>query len=295
MKNPVMTASGTFGYGKEYGQFYNLNKLGAICTKTVGLNPRRGNPPPRIAEVTSGMLNSIGLENKGVDYFLKIAIPYLENYETPVIVNISENCIENFVEVSKRLSIDRVNGLEINISCPNVDGEGMLFGKDPTATYDVVKAVREATDKPLIVKLTPNVGDIVEIAKSAYDAGADALSMINTLVGMAFDINTRKAKIHGNGSGIGGLSGPCIKPVGIACVNQVYESGIPIPIVGIGGIMTGDDAIEYILAGATAVGVGTANFINHHMPIKVINGIESYMRKQGVKDINDLIGKGEKY
>jgi dihydroorotate dehydrogenase (NAD+) catalytic subunit len=289
MENPVMTASGTFGYGKEYSQFYNLNGLGAIVTKSVTLEPRQGNPPPRITETTAGMLNSIGLQNPGIDVFLKEAIPFLGQYEIPIIVSISENCIENFVEVAKNLSIERVNGLEINVSCPNV--EGMAFGTDARATYDVIRAVRENTDKPLIVKLTPNVTDIVKIAEAAYLAGGDALSMINTLLGMAIDIKTKKPKIHGNGKYMGGLSGPCIKPVGVRCVRQIYKSEIPLPIVGIGGIINGEDAIEYMLAGATAVGIGTANFLNPMTPIKVIKGIEDYMREYKVEDINNLIGQ----
>jgi len=227
MKNPVMTASGTFGYGKEYSEFYDLNKLGAVVTKSTTLKPKQGNPPPRIAETSAGMLNSIGLTNQGIDSFLEKTIPFLEQYETPIIVNISENCIGNFVESAKKLSVDRVNGLEINISCPNVKGEGRDFGTDEKATYDVVQAVREATDKTLVVKLTPNVTDIVNIARAAYNAGANALSMINTVYGMAIDVKTRKPKIHGGGSGMGGLSGPCIKPVGVRCVNQVYESESP--------------------------------------------------------------------
>jgi len=295
MKNPVMTASGTFGYGKEYSEFYDLNKLGAVVTKSTTLKPKQGNPPPRIAETSAGMLNSIGLTNQGIDSFLEKTIPFLEQYETPIIVNISENCIGNFVESAKKLSVDRVNGLEINISCPNVKGEGRDFGTDEKATYDVVQAVREATDKTLVVKLTPNVTDIVNIARAAYNAGANALSMINTVYGMAIDVKTRKPKIHGGGSGMGGLSGPCIKPVGVRCVNQVYESGIPLPIVGIGGIVNWEDAIEYILAGATAVAVGTGNFINPFAPLEVIKGIKDYMRKNKINDINDLIGKVEKY
>lgn len=291
MENPVMTASGTFGYGKEYSQFYDLNGLGAIVTKSVTLKPRQGNPQPRMAETTAGILNSIGLQNPGIDVFLKEAIPFLGQYEMPIIVNISENCIENFVKVAKNLSVERVNGLEINVSCPNVEGEGMAFGTDARATYDVIKAVRETTDKPLIVKLTPNVTDIVKIAEAAYRAGGDALSMINTLLGMAIDIKTKKPKIHSGGRYMGGLSGPCIKPVGVRCVRQIYKSEIPIPIVGIGGITNGEDAIEYILAGATAVGVGTANFLNPLAPIKVIKGIEDYMREYKVEDINNLIGQ----
>ncbi len=291
MKNPVMTASGTFGYGREYSQFYDINKLGAIVTKSATLKSRQGNTPSRIVETPSGMLNSIGLQNMGVEVFLEEAIPFLEQYELPVIVNISENCIEDFVEVTKKLSVKRISGLEVNISCPNVKGEGIAFGTDEKATYDVVQAIRETTDKTLIVKLTPNVTDIVNIARSAYEAGADVLSMINTVLGMTIDVKTREPKINGNGAYMGGLSGPCVKPIGVRCVYQVYRSGIPIPIVGIGGIMNGDDAIEYILAGATAIGVGTANFVDPFASIKIIEGIENYMRKYKVEDINDLVGK----
>ena len=290
MKNPVMTASGTFGYGKEFSRFYNLDRLGAIVAKSATLRPREGNPTPRIAETTSGMLNSIGLENPGIDIFLREAILFLEDYEVPLIVNLSENCINDFAEATKRLSVDRVSGLEVNVSCPNVEGEGMLFGTSERATYDVVQAVRKATDKTLIVKLTPNVTDIVKIARAAYEAGANALSMINTVLGMAIDVRTRKSKVHGNKRYVAGLSGPCIKPIGVRCVYQVYKSGIPLPIVGMGGVMNGEDAIEYILAGATAVAVGTANFVNPLAAVKVIEGIEAYMKEQWVEDVNELRG-----
>lgn len=291
MKNPVMTASGTFGYGREYSSFYDLDKLGAVVAKSATLKPREGNPTPRIAETPSGMLNSIGLENPGIKYFLEHAIPFLKQYKVPLIVNVSETCVKDFAEAARRLSVPRVNGLEINVSCPNVEGEGMAFGTDAKATYDVVQAVKQSTDKPVIVKLTPNVTKIVEIAEAAYNAGADALSMINTLLGMAIDVKTRKPKIHSNGRYMGGLSGPGIKPVGVRCVYQVYKSEIPIPIVGIGGISTGEDAIEYILAGATAVGIGTASFSDPMAPVKVVKGIESYMKEYKVKDINDLRGQ----
>lgn len=291
MKNPVMTASGTFGYGKEYSQFYNLDRLGAIVSKGVTLNPKIGNPPHRIAEVTAGMLNSIGLENSGVDAFIEEAIPFLEKYKTPVIINIAGSSIEEYVEVAKKLSkVKRVSGLEANISCPNVKKGGMSFGTDPKATYDVVQAVRSVTKKQLIAKLTPNVTDIVSIATAAYNAKADALSLINTPLGMAVDVHKREAKIHGNGSYMGGLSGPCIKPIGIANVHKIYKSEIPLPIIGIGGIMNGNDAIEYILVGATAISVGTANFVDPRAPIKVIEGIKDYMKKNNIDDINDLRG-----
>lgn len=290
LKNPVMTASGTFGYGKEYSQFYDLDRLGGLVTKSATLKPREGNPTPRTAETTSGMLNSIGLENPGIDIWLKEAVSFLEQYDVPVMVNVSENCIKDFVEAARKLSVDRVSGLEINLSCPNVEGEGMLFGVDEKATYDIIQAIKEVSDKPLIVKLTPNVSNIVKIAESAYWAGADALSMINTLLGMAIDIKTRKPKIHSGGRYIGGLSGPVIKPCGVARVYQVYKSEVPLPIVGMGGISSGDDAIEYILAGASAIGVGTANFIDPYACVKVIKGIEDYMREFGFDDVNDLRG-----
>lgn len=293
LKNPVVTASGCFGYGKEFSEFFDLDKLGAIVAKSATLKPREGNPAPRTAETTSGMLNSIGLENPGIDIWLKEAIPFLEQYEVPVIVNISENCIKDFVEAARKLSVGRVSGLEANLSCPNVEGEGMLFGVDEKATYDIVQAIKEVSDKPLIVKLTPNVSNIVKIAEAAYWAGADALSMINTVLGMAIDIKTRKPKIHSGGRYIGGLSGPAIKPCGVARVYQVYKSEVPLPIIGMGGISSGEDAIEYILAGATAVGVGTANFVDPYVCMKVIDGIEDYMREYGFNDINDLRGNIE--
>ncbi len=290
MKNPVMTASGCFGYGKEYSQFYDLNRLGCLVTKSATLKPREGNPPPRTAETEAGMLNSIGLENPGIDIWLKEVIPFLLQYDIPVVVNVSENCIKDFVESARKLSVDRVNGLEINVSCPNVEGEGMAFGTDEKATYDVVQAVREVTNKPLIVKLTPNVTNIVKIAEAAYSAGANSLSMINTLLGMAIDVKTRKPKIHSSGRYMGGYSGPGVKPVGVRCVYQVYKSEVPLPIVGMGGIMNGKDAIEYILAGATAIAVGTANFNNPLACVKVIDGIEDYMREYGFEDVNELRG-----
>lgn len=291
MKNPVMTASGTAGFGKEISDFININDLGAFIPKTVTLKPREGNPPHRICETDAGMINSIGLQNKGLDYFIDEELPFLYQFETPIIVNISANSISDFVEITEKVSNKKIRGFEINVSCPNVEGEGMAFGTDEKATYDVVKAIKSVTEKPLIVKLTPNVTDIVKIAKSAYEAGANALSMINTVLGMAIDVKTREPKIHGAGKYIGGLSGPCIKPIGIRCVYQVYKSEIPLPIVGIGRITNGEDAIEYILAGATAVGVGTANFKNPDATIRVIKGIEKYMEKNKIEDINELRGR----
>lgn len=289
MKNPVMTASGTVGFGKEYSEFVNINRLGAFVPKTVTLEPKKGNPPERICETDSGMINSIGLQNKGVDYFIENELPFLYQFETPIIVNISANSIIDFVKLTEKFSNEKISGLEINVSCPNVEGEGMAFGTDEKATYDVVQAVKSKTTKPIIVKLTPNVTNIIKIAESAYKAGANALSMINTVLGMAIDVKTREPKIHGAGKYMGGLSGPCIKPIGVRYVYQVYKS-VPLPIVGIGGIMNGNDAIEYILAGATAVGVGTANFIYPDAATKVIKGIEKYMQDNKIENINELRG-----
>jgi dihydroorotate dehydrogenase (NAD+) catalytic subunit len=298
MKNPVMTASGTFGYGEEYCELIDLDRLGAIVTKAATLEAREGNPYPRICETSSGMINSIGLQNYGIDWFLENAIPFLQPYKTEVIVNLSEASVKNFASAAKRFEDDSlarkvVSGLEINVSCPNVEGEGMAFGTDPKATYDVVQAVREVTDKPLITKLTPNVTNIVEVAEAACEAGTDALSMINTLLGMAIDVKTRKPRIHGGGRYMGGLSGPATRPVGVRCVYQVHKSGIPNPIVGIGGIENTDDALEYVFAGANAVGIGTATFKNPRACIDVIEGIEQYMRDKGVDDFNDLVGAME--
>jgi dihydroorotate dehydrogenase (NAD+) catalytic subunit len=291
MKNPVMVASGTFGYGREYGEFYDLNRLGALVPKTVTPLLRNGNPQPRTAEVYGGMLNSIGLQNPGIDGYEQEVLPFLEQLRVPIIANISGFSTEDFVKIARRLSISQIAGLELNISCPNV--EKRPFGKDPTLTYEIVHAVRQETDKPLIVKLTPDVTNIIGIAEAAQEAGADALAMVNTVTGMAIDIETRKPRIHGGGRYMGGLSGPGIKPIGIAKVYQVYHSGNPLPIVGIGGISNADDAIEYMLAGATAVSVGTANFTNPMAPIETIEGIEDYMRRHNVEDVNELIGAME--
>ncbi|MBD3355210.1 dihydroorotate dehydrogenase [Candidatus Woesearchaeota archaeon] len=291
MKNPVMTASGTCGaYGKEISQFYDPDRLGAFVPKSATLYPRQGNPPPRVVETASGMINSIGLQNDGIDAFLREGIEYLNQYDVPLIVNLSENSVVDFEKAAEKLSVPRVYGLEINVSCPNVEGEGMLFGKDPEATYTIVKAVKNATDKPIITKLTPNVNDIVEIAHAAYDAGTDALSMINTVVGMAIDAEKQQSKIHGGGRYCGGLSGPCVKPVGVYNVYQVHKSGINVPIIGMGGITNGEDAVEYMLAGASAVSVGTGNFTDPYTPINVIEGIEDYMKRHEIDDVNKIIG-----
>jgi dihydroorotate dehydrogenase (NAD+) catalytic subunit len=288
MKNPVMVASGTFGYGEEASKFVDLDKLGAIVTKTITLKPREGNPPPRVAETPSGMLNSIGLQNKGVDDFIKNTLPFLSKFKTPLIANIAGESAKDYAELAKILNKEPlVKGIEINISCPNVTKGGMFFCFDPKATSELVKTVRKATSLPLIVKLSPNVTDIALIAKQAEGAGADAISLINTLLGMSIDVETRKSKL---GTPTGGLSGPAIKPVAVRMVWQVKHA-IKIPIVGIGGIMTGKDAIEFFLAGASAVQVGTANFVDTQAPIRIVEEIEGYLEKNKIGDYKELIGK----
>jgi len=271
MKNPVMVASGTFGFGEEYSEYFNLNKLGAIVTKSVTLKPRAGNPPPRICETPSGMLNSIGLQNEGVKVFLEKHLPFLSQFDTPVIVNVAGETIKEYVEVCKALSKEKkVAGIELNISCPNVKRGGMSFGVDPKCTGEVVRAARAATKLPLIAKLTPNVTDITVIAKAAVSAGADALSLINTVLGMAIDIKTKKPKLA---TLTGGLSGPAIKPIAVRMVWQAAQA-VKVPIIGIGGIMTADDVQEFLLAGASAIQVGTANFIDLKAALMIIEDLK---------------------
>jgi dihydroorotate dehydrogenase (NAD+) catalytic subunit len=290
LKNPVMTASGTFGYGQEYTPFVDLNRLGAIILKGITLKPKRGNPPPRVIETPSGMLNAIGLQNVGVEVLIKEKLPYLQKFNTPVIINISGDTIEEYVELARRLGeVSKemgVAGLEVNISCPNVKKGGMAWGTDAIATYKIVSSIRKATALPLIVKLTPNVTDIKTIAQAAEEAGADALSLINTLVGMAIDIDSRKPKLA-NVSG--GLSGPAVKPVALWLVWQVFQT-VNIPVIGIGGIIKVEDALEFIIAGARAIEIGTANFVNPKVTIEIIEGIEKYLIENNIKDINELIG-----
>ena len=287
MRNPVTTASGTFGAGREFSDFIDIERLGAITTKGVSLVPWEGNATPRIAETTAGLLNSVGLQNPGVEEFCKDQLAWLEGKKVPVIVNVSGHSTEEYRKVIERLeSENRVDAYEVNISCPNVDAGGMLFGNKPELAASVVRECREATKRPLIVKLTPNVTDIGEIARAAEAAGADALSLINTVIGMAVDAKTRKPKLART---VGGLSGPAIKPIALRMVWQVYRS-VKLPIIGMGGIMDGEDAIEFMLAGATAVAVGTANFIDPTATIGVIDGIEAYCTKQGVEDVRELIG-----
>lgn len=286
-KNPVTTASGTVSSGKEYGEYLDFGQLGAITTKGVAPTEWLGNPTPRVAETHGGMLNAIGLQNAGVSSFIENDIPFLKNLGTVVIVNICGRTAEDFVQVAQKLTeAGGVDMLEVNISCPNVKDGGVAFAQDVKATREIVSKVKKSTNLPIITKLSPNVTNITEIAKAAEEAGSDALSLINTLLGIKIDTRTRKPVL---GNTMGGLSGPAIKPVAVRCVYQVYKA-VNIPIIGMGGIMTGDDAIEFILAGATAVAVGTANFTNPRATIDVIKGITDYMQNNDIKDINNLIG-----
>jgi len=286
LNNPVMAASGTFGYAQEFEKLVNLKNIGAIITKTITLNPKAGNPMPRICETAGGMLNAIGLQNEGADNFIKEKMPYLSKIGSPIIVSISGNNIDEFFILARRLDkIKGISGLELNISCPNIKSRG-LVAQDNKATYEVVKAVKKITAKTVITKLSPNVTNIVEIAKAAQDAGSDAVSLVNTFLGMAIDIDTRRPKL---GNITGGLSGPCIKPIALRMTYEVSRN-INIPVIGIGGIMNSNDAIEFILAGATAIQVGTANFIEPGVCGKIVKGIEDYLRKHKVEKVEDIIG-----
>lgn len=287
LKNPVMTASGTFGSGAEYSEFYDLGALGAVVTKGVANVPWPGNPTPRIAETASGMLNAIGLQNPGIDVLIRRDIPFLKQFDTKIVVNVCGKTTEDYLEVVERLSDEPVDLLEINISCPNVKEGGIAFGQNPKAVEAITKAVKKVAKQPVIMKLSPNVTDITEMAKAAEAGGADVLSLINTLTGMKIDIYKQDFAIANK---TGGLSGPAIKPIAVRMVYQVANA-VNIPIIGMGGIQTGEDAMEFILAGATAVAVGTANFNNPFATEQVAAGIESYMRQMGVDDIRDLIGK----
>ena len=287
LKNPVMEGSGTFGSGAEYREFVDLNKLGAVVTKGVANVPWPGNPTPRIAETASGMLNAIGLQNPGIDVLIRRDIPFLKQFDTKIVVNVCGKTTEDYLEVVERLSDEPVDLLEINISCPNVKEGGIAFGQNPKAVEAITKAVKKVAKQPVIMKLSPNVTDITEMAKAAEAGGADVLSLINTLTGMKIDIYKQDFALANK---TGGLSGPAIKPIAVRMVYQVANA-VNIPIIGIGGIQTGEDAMEFILAGATAVAVGTANFNNPFATEQVAAGIESYMRRMGVDDIRDLIGK----
>ena len=289
MKNPVTVASGTFGYGREYAEFFDLGKLGAVITKGTSLKPKSGNKPSRVCETPSGMLNSIGLQNPGVEYFATNDLPFLRKFDTKIIVNACGSSIDEYVELCKILNNLDIDGVELNLSCPNVKEGCMAFGNTYEGVKKVTSEVRKVLDKPLIVKLTPNVTDIAGIAKGVEDGGADAVSLINTLLAMKIDIYKRKPVLANN---TGGLSGPAIRPVAVRMVYQVAQA-VNIPIMGLGGIVSGEDAIEFMLAGATTVSIGAGNFIDPYTSVKVVEGIEEYMRKCNVEDINDIIGKVE--
>jgi dihydroorotate dehydrogenase (NAD+) catalytic subunit len=287
LQNPVMTASGTFGYAREFDHLVDLNRLGGIIVKGLSLKPTKGNPPPRIVETPCGMLNAIGLENVGIESFVDEKLPFLKTLTPPLIVNIYGKLEEDYARLAARIDeVEAIAGIEVNISCPNVNAGGMAFGVDPQAAFSVVRGVRDQTTKPLIVKLSPNVSDITEIALAAQEAGADCLSLINTLTAMVVDIETRRPRLANI---TGGLSGPAIKPVAVRMVWQVAQVA-NVPVIGIGGIMKAEDALEFFIAGASAVQVGTANFINPHVTTDVIDGIEKFMVERNIDKISDIIG-----
>ncbi|MEI6348541.1 MAG: dihydroorotate dehydrogenase [Bacteroidota bacterium] len=286
-KNPVLTASGTFGYGPEYEDFLDINTLGGIIVKGTTIHHREGNPYPRMAETPSGMLNAVGLQNKGVDYFIDKIYPQIKDYKTNVIVNVSGSTLDDYIAVAEKLNdLDAIPAIELNISCPNVKEGGMAFGTSCASAQAVTKAVREVYKKTMIVKLSPNVTNIAEIAKSVEDSGADSVSLINTLLGMAIDAERRKPLLS---TITGGLSGPAVKPIALRMVWQVSKA-VKIPIVGLGGIMNATDAIEFFLAGATAIQVGTANFIDPAISAKIVNGIDEYLNRHGFNSVYDIIG-----
>ena len=285
-KNPVMTASGTFGSGAEYSEFVDLNQLGGVVTKGVANVPWAGNATPRIAEVHSGMMNAIGLQNPGIDVFCERDIPFLQQFDTNVIVNVCGHAPEEYLAVVERLAEEPIDMMEINISCPNVNANFLAFGQDPKHVEELTAQIKKVAKQPVIMKLTPNVTDIAEIAKAAEAGGADGVSLINTLTGMKIDINRRTFALANK---TGGVSGPCVKPVAVRMVYQVAQA-VKIPIIGMGGIQYAEDALEFIMAGATAVSVGTANFTNPYTTIEVIDGIQKYMEKNQIEDIHELIG-----
>ncbi len=288
LKNPVMTASGTFGYGTEYADFIDLSRLGGILVKGTTLEPRQGNDYPRMAETPSGMLNSVGLQNKGVHYFVSDIYPTIKEYDTHIIVNVSGSTLEDYIECTEALAgLDKIPAIELNVSCPNVKEGGMAFGTSCVSAAQVVRAVRKVYDKTLIVKLSPNVTDIAEIAVAVEAEGADSVSLVNTFLGMAIDAEKRKPKLS---TITGGLSGPCIKPIALRMVWQVYNA-VKIPIIGMGGISNWQDAIEFILAGSSAIQIGTYNFINPTVSVEVVDGILDYMYRHNIDSITDLIGK----
>lgn len=286
LKNPVMTASGTFGSGMEYSEFVDLNCLGAVVTKGVANVPWPGNPTPRVAEVYGGMLNAIGLQNPGIDVFMERDLPFLQQYDTKVIVNVCGKTVEDYLEVVEHLADAPVDMLEINVSCPNVKEGAIAFGQKADCLYDITSAIKKKAAQPVIMKLSPNVTDITEMARAAEAAGADAISLINTLTGMKIDIHKRSFLLANK---TGGMSGPAVKPVAVRMVYQCAQA-VKIPIIGMGGIMNAEDALEFIMAGATAVAVGCANFINPYATQEIVSGIETFMEKEGVSDIAELIG-----
>jgi dihydroorotate dehydrogenase (NAD+) catalytic subunit len=287
LENPVMTASGTFGYAREFEAYLDLNRLGAVIVKGLSLEPSKGNPPPRIVETACGMLNAIGLENVGVEAFIREKLPFLRSLSVPALANIYGKTVDEYALLAERLEpLDAVKGVEVNISCPNVKEGGVAFGSDPEIVREVVAAVREKTRKHLMVKLSPNVTDIVQIARAAEDAGANSLSVINTITGMAVDLSTRRPKLANI---TGGLSGPAIKPVALRMVWQTARE-VGIPVVGVGGIMNAKDALEFIMVGATAVQVGTANFVNPGGTMEIIDGLAAWLTEEGIGDVKELIG-----
>ena len=286
LKNPVMVASGTFGSGEEYSEFVDLNRLGAVVTKGVANIPWPGNPTPRVAEVYGGMLNAVGLQNPGIDVFCNRDIPFLKNYDTKIIVNVCGKSTADYLEVVERLADEPIDMMEINISCPNVKEGGIAFGQDPKLVEQITSDIKKIAKQPVIMKLSPNVTDITEMARAAEAGGADCLSLINTLTGMKIDIDRRTFVLANK---TGGMSGPAIHPIAVRMVYQVAQA-VNLPLIGMGGIASAEDAIEMILAGATAVSVGTANFVDPRTTLKVVDGIEAYMRKYGVKDIKELVG-----
>ncbi len=287
LKNPVMTASGTFGYAKEFHEIIDINRLGGIIVKGISLKPSKGNPPPRIVETPCGMLNAIGLENVGIEAFIEKKLPFLSGVSAPLFLNIYGKTAEEYVQLAKRIDeFDDVAGIEVNISCPNVKAGGVAFGVDPDQVFKVVQGVRKSTAKPLMVKLSPNVTDITEIAKKAESAGADSVSLINTITGMAIDIDTRKPELANI---TGGLSGPAIRPIALRMVWQVAQA-VNIPVIGIGGILTARDALAFLIAGAAAIQVGTANFINPRATMDILEGIEAFLKEKKIGRLGDIIG-----
>jgi dihydroorotate dehydrogenase (NAD+) catalytic subunit len=287
LKNPVTTASGTYGYGEEFLDFMDVNRLGAIFTKGITLEPRQGNPYPRMAETASGMLNSVGLQNKGIDHYISTILPRIQHFDTHIIPNVNGSTIDDYITVASKINaVDEIHAIELNISCPNVKAGGMAFGINPKTAYEATRAVRDVYKGTLIVKLSPNVTSISEMAKIVVDAGADAVSLVNTFLGMAINAETRRPIL---GTITGGLSGPSIKPIALRMVWDVYKA-VNVPVVGLGGIMNATDAIEFLLAGSTAIQIGTANYIDPAVSIKVIDGIEEYMARRGLSSIYELIG-----